>query len=86
MAHQGEAADYYNGQNGEQKYNASQARYDGPQYMPPPPTYAQNFGQWNEKPTFDQAFKVEKPKWTDIWAGLLFIAVFAGFTAVSGIR
>lgn len=55
--------------------------------MPPPPTYEQNFGQWSqsEKPTFDQAFKIEKPKWNDVWAGILFIAVAAGFVAVSGI-
>ena len=53
--------------------------------MPPPPTYDQNFGNWDNKPTYEQAFKVEKPKWNDIWAGLLFIAVCAGFVAVSGI-
>ena len=53
--------------------------------MPPPPTYGQDFGNWEQKPTYEQAFKIEKPKWNDIWAGLLFIAVFAGFIAVSGI-
>ena len=53
--------------------------------MPPPPTYGENFGNWEEKPTFDQAFKVEKPKYNDIWAGLLFLAVVAGFIAISGI-
>ena len=53
--------------------------------MPPPPTYGENFGKWEEKPTFDQAFKVEKPKWNDIWAGILFLAVVAGFIAISGI-
>ncbi len=35
--------------------------------------------------TFDQAFQIQRPKWNDIWAGLLFIAVFLGFAAVSGI-
>ena len=57
--------------------------------MPPPPSYDQNFNnQWGpqgEKPTFDQAFKVDKPKWNDLWAGILFLAVVAGFIAVSGI-
>lgn len=53
--------------------------------MPPPPTYGENFGNWESKPSYDQAFKVEKPKWNDIWAGLLFLAVCAGFVAVSGI-
>lgn len=37
------------------------------------------------KGSFDQAFKIEKPKWNDLWAGVLLIAVFCGFTAVSGI-
>jgi len=110
MAHQGQAADYYNetdGANGQKSYpmqsqynggggqqppyNAGgppqQQAYGGPQYMPPPPTYQQNFGQWNanEKPTFEQAFKIEKPKWNDWWAGLLLLLVFAGFVAISGI-
>ncbi|PLB53191.1 protein PNS1 [Aspergillus steynii IBT 23096] len=44
-----------------------------------PPTYNQAvYG-------FDEAFKVEKPKFNDIWAGLLLIAVFLGYVAVSGI-
>lgn len=34
---------------------------------------------------FTQQFKVDKPKWNDWWAGLLFLATFAGFTAVSGL-
>lgn len=61
-------------------------QHTGPSYMPPPPSYSQNFhGDGESKPNFDQAFKVEKPKWNDIWAGILFILVFAGFVAVSGI-
>ncbi|KAL4810014.1 plasma-membrane choline transporter-domain-containing protein [Aspergillus unguis] len=44
-----------------------------------PPTYNQAvYG-------FDDAFKVEKPKFNDLWAGLLLIAVFLGYVAVSGI-
>lgn len=42
-------------------------------------------GHGDGKPTFDQAFKVEKPKLNDIWAGILLIAVFCGYVAVSGI-
>ncbi|RAH63807.1 uncharacterized protein BO66DRAFT_444603, partial [Aspergillus aculeatinus CBS 121060] len=45
--------------------------YRGPEPKPPqppqepPPTYNQAvYG-------FDDAFKVEKPKWNDLWAGLL---------------
>ena len=62
-----------------------QQQWNGPQHMPPPPTYTENFGNLENKPEFDQAFKVEKPKWNDIWAALLFLAVFAGFVAVSGL-
>ncbi|KAK2017610.1 DUF580-domain-containing protein [Colletotrichum eremochloae] len=38
-----------------------------------------------EKYTFEQAFKVDKPKYNDLWAAILFIAVFLGFAAVSGL-
>lgn len=42
-----------------------------------------------EKRTFEQAFKQEdgtgRPKWNDLWAGILFLLVCAGFTVVSGI-
>lgn len=44
---------------------------------------------YTEKPqggeTFDQAFKVDKPKWNDWPFTLFFIAVCAGFVAVAGI-
>lgn len=74
-----------------------QQAYQGEgQYAPPsqpPPNYGQNYGPKNgynndsgsDKPTFDQAFKVERPRFHDIWAAILFIAVCAGFVAVSGI-
>ena len=61
------------------------------QYAQPPPNYGQNYGQaeqgygGGDKPSFDQTFKIEKPKWNDLWAGILFIAVFAGYVAVSGL-
>ena len=93
----GQAAGYYNGN--EQQYTSpagappQQFNQAPPpqQYNQPPPNYGQNYGQQGgytnggEKPTFDQAFKVDKPKWNDIWAGALLIAVFAGYVAVSGI-
>lgn len=53
--------------------------------MPPPPNYGQQYGGGDQKPNFDQAFKIEKPKWNDLWAGILFILVCAGFVVVSGI-
>ena len=51
----------------------------GPQYQQPPPNYGQNFQSSGAPPTtgadgkqtFDQAFKLEKPKYNDLWAGIL---------------
>jgi hypothetical protein len=61
--------------------------YPPPQGLPPsqqPPNgYAQM--DYGEKPNFDQAFKIEKPKYNDWWAGVLFILVFLGYCAVSAI-
>lgn len=39
----------------------------------------------DQKVPFEQAFKIEKPKWNDVWAGFLFMAFMAGFVVVSGI-
>ena len=39
----------------------------------------------DDKQTFQQTFKVEKPKWNDLWAGVLLVAVFLGFVAVSAL-
>lgn len=67
-------------------YGGQQQHYGGQEYMPPPPSYGQNYGgPGQEKPTFEQAFKVEKPKWNDLWAGALLLVFAAGFVAVSGI-
>lgn len=85
MAGQGEAAGYYNGQGYQQpsqpQYNQSygaQGQYpmqDQPaetKYQQPPPNYGQNFqAPQDGKQTFDQTFKVEKPKYNDLWAGIL---------------
>ncbi|KAJ4158349.1 uncharacterized protein LMH87_008880 [Akanthomyces muscarius] len=50
----------------------------------PPPAYSYNPPKPNdEKYGFDQAFKIEKPKYNDLWAGILFLLVFAGYVAVS---
>jgi len=54
---------------------------NGGGYMP-----AQGYnGNGNEKGSFDQQFKIEKPKYNDLWAGILLILVFAGFVVVSGL-
>lgn len=54
-------------------------QYDGQAYGGPPPP------PQGEKYDFNQAFKIEKPKWNDLWAAALFIICFLGFAAVSGI-
>ena len=53
---------------------------DGPK---PPPNNMQYDG--GGQPSFDQAFQVQHPKWNDLWAGILFLATFFGFVAISGI-
>ncbi|KAK8006821.1 hypothetical protein PG989_000811 [Apiospora arundinis] len=57
----------------------------GGQPPPPPPQQQQQAyaTDGHEKMTFDQTFKVEKPKWNDLWAGILFLIVCAGFVVVS---
>ena len=81
----------YNGappppQQQQQPYYQSQQQqsYGGPQHMPPPPSYDQAFGNWSEKPTFDQAFKIEKPKWNDIWAALMMRTLLANLRLWTG--
>ncbi|KAF2489268.1 DUF580-domain-containing protein [Lophium mytilinum] len=84
----------YGGQ--QQQYQMDPPR-NGDKYQQQPPSYGQN-GQngqnygptggesgYGEKPTFEQAFTIQGPKYHDIWAGALFLAVFLGFAAVSGI-
>lgn len=82
---QGEAAEYYQNQN--QNQNQQQQQYAQPRYSQPP-----NYGYapptqdpTGEKLGFNQTFKIENPKWNDLWAGILFLIVCAGFIAVSGI-
>ncbi|CAG8161472.1 unnamed protein product [Penicillium salamii] len=60
-----------------------QPDYQQPAEVKPPPNFQQNAPQSGY--SFDEAFKIEKPKWNDLWAGLLLIAVFLGYAAVSGI-
>ena len=53
--------------------------YVPPQGPPPPQHPQQQNGyaetNYGEKPNFDQAFKIERPKYNDWWAGLLLIAL-----------
>ncbi|EHY60730.1 putative choline transporter, neither null mutation nor overexpression affects choline transport [Exophiala dermatitidis] len=119
MAHQGQAADYYNSQPYQQQgyqqpgYQQQsyqpyppppthiqqgyqqQEQYQPPQqpYQPPepkytqqPPTYGAQFvPPQDDKQSFQDTFKIQKPKFNDLWAGLLLIATFCGFVAVSGL-
>jgi hypothetical protein len=51
-----------------------------------PPQYGQQpNAAGGEKEGFEQKFQVDRLKFNDIWAALLFLATFAGFVAVSGL-
>ncbi|KOS22031.1 Protein PNS1 [Escovopsis weberi] len=51
-----------------------------------PPPYSFNPPQASdEKYSYDDAFRIEKPKYHDAWAGILLILVFAGYVAISAI-
>jgi hypothetical protein len=84
----GEAANYYN-QPGYPPPPPQQPDYsnNGPTHYAPPPYPPQ--GQADQKleapPTYDEVFAIQKPKWNDLWAGLLFLATCAGFVVVSAI-
>lgn len=80
--------DYYN-QPGYPPPPPQQPDYsnNGPTHYGPPPYPPQ--GQADQKlgdpPTYDEVFAIQKPKWNDLWAGLLFLATCAGFVVVSAI-
>lgn len=68
----------YQNQNGAGYQQGYQQGYPPPQQSAPPQGYndgsngyGYNAPQQGEKYTFDQAFKVEKPKWNDLWAAIL---------------
>jgi hypothetical protein len=74
-------AQYINSQYGQQPLFQQQPQQ---QYPDQPPTYSQQpVNCLNEKTDFNQTFRVDKPKYNDIWAALLFLATFAGFVVVS---
>ena len=65
---QGEAAGYYN--EPQLGYQGRQAQEIKSGYAPP--TYGQDFHMAEDhKQSFEQTFKVEKPKLNDLWAGIL---------------
>lgn len=80
MAQHGGAADsYYNAGGGPPPMQYQQGQppngYQQPQY--PPPNYGQTYqnnppmNEGGGKQTFDQAFKLDRPKYNDLWAGIL---------------
>ncbi|KAK9466269.1 plasma-membrane choline transporter-domain-containing protein [Lipomyces arxii] len=80
----------YHGEKAPQ-YPPSEGTYtqDAPTYSQAPPPineaskpHKDESGNWV---TFEERFKVEKPKWNDLWALFLFLGVLGGFIAVSGI-
>ncbi|KAK6521974.1 putative choline transporter, neither null mutation nor overexpression affects choline transport [Arthrobotrys megalospora] len=85
----------YNQQQGyyppQQQYGESQGYYqlqEQQSHPPPPPNYPppqQYGGPLPPKPgeTFEQQFAIEKPKFNDLWAAVLYILTFLGFIAVS---
>jgi hypothetical protein len=77
---------YQQGPPQQYQQNGQQYQQQPPQFSQAPPQYGKqpNYGG-GDKQDFHQTFKVDKPKFNDIWAALLFLACFAGFTAVSGL-
>lgn len=73
------AADYYQGGNAPanpQYQNGANEQYnEQDKYTQQPPEYGYGpqvpQGGWTEKPTFNQAFKIDKPKYNDLWATVL---------------
>lgn len=91
--YQGQYGNGYGGPHGNGQY---QAPYGNNQYQeqPPPPqppkpaeapngNYGPDYG--GPPPSYDEVFKVQKPKWNDLWAGILFLLTCLGFAAVSAI-
>jgi hypothetical protein len=66
----------------QQQYNSSSfQQYNAPRPQGDKQTEQASFGNH----TFTQSFNIERPKFNDIWATILFVLVFAGFVAVSGL-
>jgi hypothetical protein len=95
----GNAANYYNQQppappntyqmhpQQQQQQGYNNGYNNGPangNYAPPsyPPPQSDPKGP---PPSYDEVFAIQKPKWNDLWAGLLFLATCAGFVVVSAI-
>ncbi|KKA29600.1 hypothetical protein TD95_005449 [Thielaviopsis punctulata] len=85
-------------QNQQQPVYGQQPQYENSQPAPgnyqqapppndPPPAYS-FYPPTNDNKdnyTFNDAFQVQKPKWNDLWAGILFLAAMGGFVAISAL-
>lgn len=82
MAQHGGAADSYYNAGGAMpmQYQQPQPQYPPPKgaaYQQPPPTYGPDYHNGapsvggDGKQTFEQAFKIDRPKYNDLWAGIL---------------
>jgi hypothetical protein len=66
---QGEAANYYNGTGQPATHPPQNGQYNNaykPQYEQPP-----SYEPTSEKQDFEQVFRLEGPKYHDVWAGVL---------------
>ncbi|KAK0389000.1 hypothetical protein NLU13_2577 [Sarocladium strictum] len=66
---------------GQQQYDYNQSHQQQQQPYAPNGGYE---GGYDEKHSYDQAFKIDKPKYNDKWAGILLIITFLGFAGLSG--
>ena len=80
MATRGAADGYYANSFGQPPMQAQmqyppEAPYENKNNQQAPPTYGENYQNagplGDGKQTFDQAFKLDKPKYNDLWAGIL---------------
>ncbi|MCJ1335614.1 putative choline transporter, neither null mutation nor overexpression affects choline transport [Bachmanniomyces sp. S44760] len=96
MAQRGAADSYYSEQPQQQvpmqTFGNGKYQQEEPKYTQPAPNYQQSYDNAGPTPnmtegkaTFDQTFALQKPKYNDIWAGILLIVTFLGFVAISGI-
>ncbi len=70
-------------QNGPYNNTQTDGQADGNEAPPPYPP--PDSGPKGSPPSYDELFAIKKPKWNDLWAGILFLLTCAGFVAVSAI-
>lgn len=78
MVTNGAAASYYGDGQMQVQGPPEVSQHDQSKYQHATPSYSHDIQNNNEvlpygdeKPTFAQAFKIEKPRYNDLWAGIL---------------